>query len=139
MSVSLRKIDCKDLRLGMRYSAPVFFEDGKNMFLAPGKEVKPYHLFAIKRWNINFLITTGDVLPDDSVSAKSYDDPLVKNYGNLDALDEEDDVSDLEELEEVNDSDDVIEELESVDDTDSIEELEGIDDTEEIGILESVC
>lgn len=133
MSGSLKRIDCKDLRLGMRYSAPVFFEDGKNMFLAPGKDVKPYHLFAIKRWNIAFLITTGDLLPINSASTKSYDDPLVTNYGNLDALDAEDDVEELEEL-------DAIEELEPVSsDLDSIEELEAVNESEEFGVLESVC
>ena len=31
---SLRRIELSDIKLNMIFSAPVFFEDGKNMFLA---------------------------------------------------------------------------------------------------------
>ena len=53
------KIDCKELRLGMRFSAPVFFDDGENMFLGEEKAVKNYHIDAIQRWNIEYLLTYG--------------------------------------------------------------------------------
>ncbi len=56
------KIDCKELKLGMRFSAPVFFDDGENMFLGEEKAVKNYHLDAIQRWNIEYLLTYGHLL-----------------------------------------------------------------------------
>ena len=52
----LSKISCSEITEGVSYSSPVFFDDGKNMFLAEGKTIKPYHLAAIKRWNIKNLL-----------------------------------------------------------------------------------
>ncbi|MBQ3837161.1 MAG: hypothetical protein II814_08540, partial [Treponema sp.] len=48
--------------LHMYFSAPVLFDDGKNMFLAAGKAMKAYHLAAIKRWKIPFLLTSGHAI-----------------------------------------------------------------------------
>jgi hypothetical protein len=53
------RIDSNDIKEGMRFSAPVFFDDGKNMFLAEGKSVKSYHVAALKRWSIPYLLTYG--------------------------------------------------------------------------------
>ena len=58
------KIDCKELKLGMRFSAPVFFDDGENMFLGEEKAVKNYHINAIQRWNIEYLLTYGHLVTD---------------------------------------------------------------------------
>lgn len=80
------RIDTSDLRLGMRFSAPVFFDDGENMFLAEAQSVKPYHLAAVERWNIKYLLTYGHLL-GDGISFR-YDEP-------------EHDLEELEELEEV--------------------------------------
>ena len=62
------KIDCKNIKLGMRFSAPVFFDDGENMFLGEEKAVKNYHIDAIQRWNIEYLLTYGHVLEAGEVS-----------------------------------------------------------------------
>ena len=56
------KLTQNDITEGVCFSAPVFFDDGKNMFLAAGKPAKPYHLAALKTWNIPFLLTVGHVL-----------------------------------------------------------------------------
>ena len=56
------RINAQDLKLGMRFSAPVFFDDGENMFLAEEKSIKNYHLLAIKRWNVRYLLTYGRIL-----------------------------------------------------------------------------
>ena len=37
---SFNRIDSSEIKLGMRFSAPVFFDDGENMFLAEEKSVK---------------------------------------------------------------------------------------------------
>ena len=58
------KIDCKEIKLGMRFSAPVFFDDGESMFLAEEKSIKPYHIDAIQRWNIEYLLTYGHLLTE---------------------------------------------------------------------------
>lgn len=82
------RINANDLQLGMRFSAPVFFDDGENMFLAEGKAVKHYHLAAIKRWNIKNLLTYGHLLDDRN------SDP--------DELDPDDFAYELESVEEMN-------------------------------------
>ncbi|WP_294430117.1 phosphohydrolase [uncultured Treponema sp.] len=58
------KIDCKEIKVGMRFSAPVFFDDGENMFLGEEKSVKNYHIDAIQRWGIKYLLTYGHLVSD---------------------------------------------------------------------------
>ena len=65
------KLTQNDIKAGMRFSAPVFFDDGKNMFLAAGKPAKPYHLAALKTWNIPFLLTVGHVLSQAEIDAQT--------------------------------------------------------------------
>jgi hypothetical protein len=75
-----------DIKEGVRYSAPVFFDDGVNMFLAAGKAAKAYHIKALKRWNIPFLITYGHIV-------ESYDDfQDVEELEDLEPLEEVDEV-----------------------------------------------
>ena len=56
---NLAKIDIDRIKLGVRFSEPVYFEDGTSMFLAAGKAVKQYHLQALKQWNIPCLLSAG--------------------------------------------------------------------------------
>lgn len=70
------KIDAKDLKVGMRFSAPVFFDDGENMFLAEKKSVKPYHLAVIKRWNIKYFLTYGRLISDGA--GMEYESPVYE-------------------------------------------------------------
>ena len=58
------KIKSSEVKEGMRFSAPVFFDDGKNMFLAEGKAAKTYHITALKRWSIPYLLTYGHLLSE---------------------------------------------------------------------------
>ena len=46
----MEKIKRELVELGMRFSAPVFFDDGKNMFLPEKKPVKKNHLEILKKW-----------------------------------------------------------------------------------------
>jgi len=56
----------------MRFSAPVFFDDGKNMFLAEKKPVTPFHVSVLSRWSIPFVVTYGKLLgPDPVVEAEA--------------------------------------------------------------------
>ncbi|MBP3710026.1 MAG: phosphohydrolase [Treponema sp.] len=79
---AFEKIDGSSIKAGMRFSAPIFFADGKNMFLAEGKAARQYHVDAVKRWNIPFLLTCGRLL--------SENEPLDNN-----------DISELEEVDEL--------------------------------------
>lgn len=85
------KINADDLMLGMRFSAPVFFDDGENMFLAENRAVKPYHLEAIKRWNIKSLLTYGHLLADTKPEISDFDnsddfDDSEYTYGVLEEI-----------------------------------------------------
>ena len=84
------RINSKDIKLGMRFSAPVFFSDGENMFLAEEKSVKRYHLIAIARWNISTLLTYGHpITGDDEINHL------------MEMVDDVEDVEEIEEVEEV--------------------------------------
>jgi hypothetical protein len=97
---SFIKINAGDIKEGMCFSAPVFFDDGKNMFLAEGKTVKTYHVAALKRWSIPYVLTYGHEL--NAV-------PAPVPAAGVAAAAKSDDVGELEELEEV-------EEVEPLDD-----------------------
>ncbi len=58
----MQEIFTDTLQEGMRFSAPVFFDDGKNMFLAERKKLKKFHLAAIRRWKITYVTTWGHQL-----------------------------------------------------------------------------
>ena len=60
------KIDCNEIKVGMRFTAPVFFDDGENMFLGEQKSVKNYHIDAIQRWDIKYLLTYGHLVVDSN-------------------------------------------------------------------------
>ncbi|MCQ2981282.1 MAG: HD-GYP domain-containing protein [Treponemataceae bacterium] len=105
----LQKINTSDLSLGMRFSAPVFFDDGENMFLAEGKPLKEYHLDALLRWKQTYVVTYGQILDENALPDLN------------DAVDEE-----LEELEEIEE----LEELEELEDVDAEETLEQLDSME---------
>jgi len=85
MPKEFSKIDVNTIKEGMRFSAPVFFEDGSNMFLAEGKTVKSYHIIAIKKWGIPFLLTFGHVLNE---SEKEESLALDEGLEELESLEE---------------------------------------------------
>lgn len=64
----MNKIASEDIKRGMRFSAPVFFDDGKNMFLAKGKSAKAYHIAALERWAIPFVLTSGHEMKGEELS-----------------------------------------------------------------------
>ena len=68
----METIRSEDVKEGMRFSAPVFFDDGKNMFLAEKKPVTPFHVSVLSRWSIPFVVTYGKLLgPDPVVEAEA--------------------------------------------------------------------
>ena len=83
----MQKIKREDLKEGMCFSAPVFFDDGVNMFLAEKKPLSKFHLNVLSRWNVLFVMTYGK----DMSSCFTDDDSSA----------EVEDLEELEELEEV--------------------------------------
>ena len=85
------RIKCTDITEGVSYSSPVFFDDGKNMFLAPHQTAKKYHIKALTRWRVPFLVTAGHQ------ELKSQ----VQNESPAAELETVEDFLDVEEIEEV--------------------------------------
>lgn len=88
-----KTIQSTEINLGARYNAPVYFDDGENMFLAAGSSVKAYHLMAIKRWGLSTFVTDGIRLPDDF--SGNEDSSYAADVVELEELEE---VESLEEL-----------------------------------------
>lgn len=80
------RIDCKEIKLGMRFSAPVFFDDGENMFLGEEKAVKNYHIDAIQRWNIKYLVTYGHLVSEDENAANSESLYMLEDVDDVEEL-----------------------------------------------------
>ena len=91
---NLKEIKTSDIKLGMRYSAPVFFDDGTNMFLAENKPIKQFHLDAIKQWKIKKVVTYGRLIDSNNKG------DLTEN-SDIDELEELEDLEEIEELEEL--------------------------------------
>ena len=86
----------------MRFSAPVFFDDQENIFLAEGKEIRKFHLQALIRWNIEYVFTYGQLLmksEDNSEKSLVEELPEVEELENLEEVDDLEPLDDLEELE----------------------------------------
>ena len=63
----METIRSEDVKEGMRFSAPVFFDDGKNMFLAEKKPLTAFHASVLSRWGIPYIVTYGRQLGSDPV------------------------------------------------------------------------
>ena len=85
----LKKIKTTDLKIGIRFSAPVFFDDGSNMFLLRGIPLSEKELSTLKRWNIQYVVTAGDPVPEGV--------PLDDEIAELDEIDEIEELEDPEE------------------------------------------
>lgn len=64
-------IDTNDLRVGSIFSEPLFFDDGKHMFLASSLPLTQRLLDSLHEWHIPFVVTSGFELPD-AVAGKDY-------------------------------------------------------------------
>lgn len=73
----IKKINALDLKLGMKFTAPVFFDDGIHMFLAENYAVRKRHIAAIQYWEIKHLLTYGSVIEDAEHLSKQP--PIIGN------------------------------------------------------------
>ena len=55
----LRRIKVEDLKEGMMFSEPLFFDDGKNRVLGKGHPLSSRELSVLKQWKVPFVMTAG--------------------------------------------------------------------------------
>ena len=96
MPAQFKELKSSQIAIGMKFSAPVFFDDGKNMFLAQGKPVKPYHIAALARWKIQTLLTYGYQLTVNSANSIENEAP-----SDIQELDDAEEIEEIEEVEEL--------------------------------------
>ncbi|MDR3284231.1 MAG: phosphohydrolase [Treponema sp.] len=65
-------VDAQTVQAGMRFTAPLFFDEGVNLFAAQGQPLNGFHLRAIQDWHIDFLYTSGE--PDNSEDREDLED-----------------------------------------------------------------
>ena len=96
--VKMNRISTDEIKEGVMFNAPVYFDDEKNMFLGAHKRAKKYHVFSLKRWNVPFLCTNGRVLSEDEAETyeKGRKASLERSVSSGKA-----DVEDLDNLEEI--------------------------------------
>jgi len=87
----LKKVFRNELEEGMRFTAPVFFDDGENMLVSRGVAIKTRELAALDRWKISFVLTAGKPVTDDSQLAA-----VEEEFAELDELEEFGDVEEEE-------------------------------------------
>lgn len=83
----LRKIKIDDLREGMIFSEPLFFDDGKNRVLGKNFPVTKRELQVLRTWKVPFVMTEGTVISKEDAR--------------------KDEVSEVEEIEVFSDDEDI--------------------------------
>ena len=96
----MNNIDAMSLKKGMMFSAPLFFDDGKNMFITEKCPIEKFHLETIKRWKIKTLVTFGKEITLAELEAEKAAEKVevVEVLDDLEVLEELEEVEDLEEL-----------------------------------------
>ncbi len=90
----LKKVFRNELEEGIRFTAPVFFDDGENMLVSKGVPIKTRELAALDRWKISYVLTAGNPVTDESQLA------VEDEFAELDEVEELDDAEVAEPLSE---------------------------------------
>lgn len=80
----MKRIEVSQIKIGTCFSEPVFFEDGQNMFLSDNKRATQVHLDVIKNWNVPYLLTEGEEIPEPRVKTEKK----TENPDDLEELEE---------------------------------------------------
>lgn len=91
----MERIEISAIKPGIRFSKPVFFDDGKNMFIESGITVKPYHMAALTKWHIPFLLSDGHVMEKDEELPPEELGDVIEELSEAEEIEE---VEDIEEL-----------------------------------------
>lgn len=63
----MQKIKSSELKTNMKFTSPVFFDDGINMFLSENNPLTENHIELIKNLNIEYVITNGKILEEEKI------------------------------------------------------------------------
>jgi hypothetical protein len=83
--INLHPIDASSLKPGMKFTAPLFFDDGVNMFLQQGVPLNRFHLDAVKNWQLKTVLSSGVETDED--------------FADTEELEEMEELEELEEVE----------------------------------------
>ncbi len=121
----MERIDISSIKPGIRFSKPVFFDDGKYMFIESGISIKPYHLAALSKWRIPFLLSDGHILAEN----EEIDEDSEQLLEDLDSVEEIQDVTDeIQDLQSENSTENLNDELAPVEMLESdLEPIEVLD------------
>lgn len=92
----MKKINASELKIGSRYSAPLFFDDGKSMLLPVGTPVSEYELDTLKNWDVSFVLTEGREITEEEQQNATNSEEILEELEEL---------GDFEELEELDTTD----------------------------------
>ena len=70
----LRRIKIEDLKEGMMFSEPLFFDDGKNRVLGKGYPVSQRELSVLKQWKVPFVMTAGKSVKKNEDAAEPVEE-----------------------------------------------------------------
>ncbi|MBQ0166199.1 MAG: HD-GYP domain-containing protein [Treponema sp.] len=98
---TLQQVKIDTLKEGMIFSAPLFFDDGKNMFLPKGHAISEYHMSVLSRWKIPFILTCGHLVTSNESDAEPVDLEVIAELDEVEELSDADEVEELEDLDEV--------------------------------------
>ena len=70
----LRRIKVEDLKEGMIFSEPLFFDDGKNRVLGKMHPVSQRELSVLKQWKVPFVMTAGKSVKKSEEAAEPVEE-----------------------------------------------------------------
>lgn len=85
----LKKVYRNELTEGMRFSAPVFFDDGENMLVSKGSPIKARELKALDRWKISYVLTAGSPVSGDLRDDEADEPEELFELEDLGAVDDD--------------------------------------------------
>ncbi len=86
----MNQIDISRIKIGVQFSKPVFFDDGICMFLGAYKSAKAFHMSALKRWSVPYLLSDGEQLTEEQILMNmEKDEEEFEELEELEPLDED--------------------------------------------------
>ena len=89
-----KKVSVAELKENMRFSEPVFFDDGVYMLADAGVPLHSRELDALVRWDIPFVLTAGGIIKESDLPLDPDDAEDVEDIEELDSLEPESEYAD---------------------------------------------
>ena len=69
---NFKKIKTTDLVVGSIFTESIYFDDGENLFLPLGKELKEQDIDVLVKWNISFVLTSPNCISIPGENFEGY-------------------------------------------------------------------